>query len=226
MIWKREGQQQMSDVKVIAGPEELERENGSVKQFRTVGIVLIAVFFSALVKDGLAEDFHPTIGFVMDDPARKYHLLFQFGMEVFDDGKLLDERHVWNLICDYPSWAGKKETSCSLEIGKFLKLNNGSIVTVDKYNTADNMKVKMADWEGGKLDLTFMWPADKSTTEVSILMSHDKKNIYLKSFRAVNVGKSLGSDKLTVTEYKIPDHTYVIDYPIAIWGLKPTEPSR
>src|SRR5262249_26229272 len=147
--------------------------------------------------------------------------VFEFGMEVFEDGKLLEGREVWNLLCQYPSANGDQtKTYCGLEVKRFLKSTHSTIVTADTYGTVDGtIKIKQVDWKAGTLDFSILL-IDKTATEVSLFASYDKENIYLKSFRAVNVGRSIGADKLSVIEYKIPAYTYTLNYPVEIKGLK------
>jgi hypothetical protein len=177
----------------------------------------LVILFCGQLLFGVEEP-GPTIGKI-NSKDHSYSVVFEFGMEVSDDGKVRDyHREMWLLLCNYPSSGGNK-TACYLTETLFIKSPRSSRadVTTDFY---DNIKIKQADWKAGKLDFSFV-AFDRSTTDVEIRMTYDiYAFIHLKSFRAVNVGKNFASDKLTVTEYKIPAHTYTINYPIVFRGLE------
>ena len=161
-----------------------------------------------------------SIGFSSSKGYGYYDILLVRGMEVFEDGKFLDNRQTWMLHCHYPS--NGDHTDCSLQTQTFYHDGKSALSSIIgnlyTYRTDYEIKIKQADWKAGKLDFSIVL-GDRTTTEVSILMAYDKDSIYLKSFRAVNVGKKIGSDKLTVVEYKIPPYTYTVNYPIVFEGL-------
>ena len=75
---------------------------------------------------------------------------------------------------------------------------------------------------GGRLDFSFTF-TDDNTTDVLINMKYSNGLIYLDSFKAVSVGRSLVSASPSALEFKIPDYSYRMQVPVLMKGWKSEE---
>ena len=94
----------------------------------------------------------PAIGLAQDG---KYTLMFDFGIEQYEEGKRADFRfQQWYLMCSYPSdFVGNNRTWCTLDRTVYDRIgveNMGVTVTGHRHTQEDGtLAVKNADWNGG-----------------------------------------------------------------------------
>jgi hypothetical protein len=164
------------------------------------------------------------IGFAIDsEQGRSYSITFSTGLEPWEDGKKSNFRHeIWMILCNYPAInSNPPQTYCSLDRqiiddwGKTIPPNIGSR---QHYLSENTLQLGKVDWENGILNMTAIYD-DNSKTEIDIRFKNEKSVLYLESFRALNVGRTVFTNSLSVIEYKIPKYTYILNIPLEMKGL-------
>ena len=157
--------------------------------------------------------------------AGQYMLVFDFGIEQYEDGKRTDHRlQNWYLLCNYPApiaFGGKGKTYCRLNRTVYDRILPDELTVTQEFHSEQtgNLQILDMDWKAGKLDFTIIY-AEGNRTEVMIRMSQNDRNFFLDSFKSLTSARSVFSNELTSVEYRIPEQTYTVDMPIRMRGLK------
>jgi hypothetical protein len=172
-------------------------------------------------------DDHHIIGYINPDEIPQYQVDTYFGIEQWEAGQRTAFRiQQWWFWCRYPEFpSAKPTTGCGLSrvvIDRPAGLD-GVVISQYQHDLSDGtLRMRKADWVGGRLDLQLMHQ-DKTTTEIWIDLAYHDKRIYLKSFRALRTLRAMVSGEGVTIEYRIPKYTYILDVPVEMRGLKPKE---
>lgn len=154
--------------------------------------------------------------------ARTYSLLFNVGIEQWENGVRSTNRYqVWRLFCTCPSaFPTPQGTSCDLERVVIDRWggNGGPYVGSYHHYVGENLQLDKIDWANGIVNLTAIYD-DKSRTQIDIRFWEEDSALYLRSFKAVNSGRTVATGNLSVIEYKIPQYTYTLNIPLEMKGI-------
>ena len=168
-------------------------------------------------------------GNVTNTTPRGYSVAVLFGVEQLEN-KVVSKsrRELWYLACiNSPLSGNPSPTYCNLERTVFDDLSVSrhlkTMISVQRHSTSNGtLIINKADWIGGNLSFAVLHP-DKSRTEVLMKLATEKDSLFIRSFKGIGVRVGPLTSKLQSVEYRIPEHTYTVDIPVVMPGLKSDE---
>jgi len=177
------------------------------------------------VKNGLG----PLLAFsgtrVRDGKVQNEVNLYGFGMDRWEDGKPVTSTwEKWELKCQDPCYTPMfrdRGIYCQLERIIIYKGTNLSDIDIRHYSTIEgNLKVSHADWQAGALDFEFGDPLDGNPVQCQLRYKQTPDGTFLSSFRGAAIKRSDLSGKIFTVEYRPAEHSYTLNVPIAMAGMK------
>lgn len=164
-----------------------------------------------------------SLGSISQNPKR-FQIYATFGIEQWEQGRRASFRdQLWQLICSSPPYVPTElTTECRLErtVIHYLTLDRRrrGFVAVHSHSIQDGtLELLYADWPTGKLDFNVIH-TDGSRIEVKLRLKYRENTIYLDSFQAFGIARSVLSDSLGAIEYRIPQYTRTVEVPIELPG--------
>lgn len=177
------------------------------------------------VKDGLG----PFLAFsgtrIRDGKIQNEVNLYGFGMDRWENGKKVTSTwEKWELKCQDPCYTPMfqdKGIYCQLERIIIYKGANLSEIDIKRYSTLEgNLKITHADWQVGALDFEFGDVVDGNPTHCELRYKQTPEGTFLTSFRGAAIKRSDLSGNMFTVEYRPAEHSYTLNVPIAMTGMK------